>query len=108
MFKNRSPSIATFLVTLTYVKINLDQNLQLTSLWLHGRASKNAIYWYKLCIWRLLEIDRKQAQVWANMEANSWRLMVGVLHWRVISNTSYDRERWEMITNGLKSPNDLY
>ena len=58
MFKNKPP-FATFLVTLTYIEINLDQYLQLTSLWLPEKSKKNAIHWYESYIWRLRG-DRKK------------------------------------------------
>ena len=67
---------------------------------------------------KILSIDRrlsgnwkKKAQVWANFAANSWRLMVSVLHWGVMFQIHYIIEEnwwWGMITNGLKSPNNLY
>ena len=57
-----------------------------------------------------VEIEKKQAQVWANLEANSWRLMVSVLQWRVIFQIHHTIEKilwWGMITtNGQESPND--
>ena len=49
--------------------------------------------------------------MWANLDANSWRLTVRVLPWGVILQMHHMKEKiwwWEMITNGLKSPNDWY
>ena len=58
-----------------------------------------------------VEIGKKQAQVWANLKANSWRLMVSILRGGVKFQTHHMIEKiWSggMITNGLKSPSDLY
>ena len=54
---------------------------------------------------------KKQAQVWANLEANSWRLIVSLLHWGVIFQINHNIEKiwwWGMITNTVNSPNNLY
>ena len=36
-----------------------------------------------------METEKKKAQVWANLEANSWRLMVSVFHSGVIFYEGY-------------------
>ena len=88
-------------------EINFDQHFQLTSLWLCGKAKKkNAIHWYKSYIWRLC----RNRKVWANLEVNSWRLMVNIPHWFIfqINHLIEKNWWWAMITNGLKSSKDLY
>ena len=39
--------------------------------------------WYKSYIWKVCG-NRKKAPVWANLETNTWRLIVSVLLWGVI------------------------
>ena len=76
-----------------------------------GKPRKNVVYWYKSYIWRLCGNRKKQAQVWTNLEANSWRLMVSILHWGVIFQIHHMIEKiwwWGMIANRLKSPNDIW
>ena len=54
---------------------------------------------------------KKQPQVWANLEANLWRLMVSILHWGVIFQIHHMIQKmwwWGIIAIELKSPNDLY
>ena len=55
--------------------------------------------------------EKRQAQVWANLEANLCRLMVSILHWGVIFQIHHMIEKiwwWGMITNRLKSPTNLH
>ena len=57
-----------------------------------------------------VEIEKKR-KMRANLEANSWRLMVSILHWGVIFQNHHMIEKiwwWGMITNGWTSPNNLY
>ena len=60
-------------------------------------------------IWRLS--GNRKKTLWVDLEANSWRLMVNALHWGVIFQIHHMVEKiwwWGMITNGLKSPKDLF
>ena len=86
------------------------------------KRKENGIHWYKSYTWRLCgnwkkktkkkgKKKNKQAQVWANLEANSWRLIVSLLHWGVIFQINHNIEKiwwWGMITNTVNSPNNLY
>ena len=85
MFKNRPP-IYDISGNPSYVEINFDHYLQLTSLEFRGKAKKkNAVHWYKSYMWSLCgNTKKKPTQVWANLEANSWRLMVSAFHSGVI------------------------
>ena len=54
---------------------------------------------------------KRQAQVWAKLEVNSWRKMVSVLHWGVMLQIHHMIQKiwwWGVIAYGLNSPNDLY
>ena len=100
-----------FLVTFTYVEINFDQYLQLTNLGFSGKAKKMLSIDISHIYGGYVEKKKRQARVWVNLEANLWRLTVSVLHLRVIFLINHMIENiwwWEMISNGLKSPNDLY
>ena len=77
------------------------------------KPKENAIHWYKSYTWRLYGNlkKKKKAQVWANLEANLWRLIVSLLHWGVTFQINCDIEKiwwWGMITNIVNSPNNLY
>ena len=56
-----------------------------------------------------MEKKKNKLKLWANLKANSWRLMV-VLHWGVMFQIHMIEKMWwwGMITNELKSPNNLY
>ena len=110
MFKNRPP-FATFLVNIAYAEINFDQYLQLKSLWFCCKEKKMLSIDINHIYGGYVVIGKKQAQVWANLEANSWRLMGSVIYWGVVFQIHHMIEKlwwWEMITSGLKSPNELY
>ena len=74
------------------------------------KPRKLIIHWYKSYIPKLWG-NRKNVQVWVNVEANSWRLMVSVFNWEVIFQINHMIEKiwwWGMITKGVKSPDTSY